>query len=84
MPVTHHIQITATADVTVPAVPETAAVRLISLLPAPWTASLSGLTDTTATLALTVPGGADPADAVDVVAAALTQPELRGWVSAEI
>ncbi|MBC3840464.1 hypothetical protein GXW82_10170 [Streptacidiphilus sp. 4-A2] len=67
------------------AAPETAAVRLIFFLPPPWTAVLTGVTRTTATLTLAAagePATGEPAagTALDAVDAALSRPELRGWI----
>jgi hypothetical protein len=75
---THQVQIKATADAPAGAAPEAAAVRLIALLPAQWTAGLVRCTDTTATLALT-PSGDSPTLVTSAVDEALASPALSGW-----
>ncbi|SCK10855.1 hypothetical protein [Streptomyces sp. WMMB 322] len=75
---THQVQIKATGQAPAGAAPETAAVRLIALLPARWTAGLLRCTDTTATLALT-PGRDAEAHVAHAVDEALASPSLCGW-----
>ncbi|CAL9481062.1 hypothetical protein [Streptomyces sp. enrichment culture] len=59
--------------------PETAAIRLIALLPPGWRAALLECHDRTATLTLTVPDGV-AAPAVDgTLDDILANPVLRGW-----
>lgn len=79
MPVEHRIQITVSEGEAASMIPETAIVRLISLLPVSWNAYLTGLTPDRAQLSLTLPEGMHPAEAEAVIDKALRQPELRGW-----
>jgi hypothetical protein len=59
--------------------PEFAAIRLIALLPAGWTATLLECSGRTASLAFTVPDGL-PAPAFETALdEVLTAPPLRGW-----
>ncbi|MFJ9697298.1 hypothetical protein [Kitasatospora sp. NPDC101183] len=72
---TYQVRITGAAD----AAPETAAVRLIARLPAPWGATLLSCALGTATLTLTVPRTLSPEQVSEAVDAVLATPELRGW-----
>ncbi|MEU7279192.1 hypothetical protein AB0A69_10495 [Streptomyces sp. NPDC045431] len=60
--------------------PETAVVRLASLLPERWTVHLDARTASSAEVCLIAPEPECRADAVEAaVDEALAQPELRGW-----
>ncbi|MFD7901807.1 hypothetical protein ACFV4F_06460 [Kitasatospora sp. NPDC059722] len=83
MPYEQHVRIVATAQALPAAAPETAAVRLISLLPAPWTATLTGVTPTAATLTLSAPEAPAAGTAEEAVDRALSRPELCGWIRTE-
>lgn len=84
MSLSHRVTIHATADaVAAGAAPETAAVRLVSLLPTTWEVSGIRCTEDTATLSLLLPGDVTPQDATARIADALRHPALRGWTRSD-
>ncbi|CAL9526385.1 hypothetical protein [Streptomyces sp. Tu 3180] len=79
MPTARRVRIEVTDEAPSGAAAETAAVRLIALLPAGWTARLLGCTATSATLLVT-PSAELSADGVAAaVDGILRRPPLRGW-----
>lgn len=74
MPATYRVRIRTSDD----AAPETAAVRLVALLPGQWSARLLDCSETV-TLALTPPGSSSPDEVERVVDAVLAHAALRGW-----
>ncbi|MDG9726523.1 MULTISPECIES: hypothetical protein [unclassified Streptomyces] len=75
MPTEHSVRISGPAD----APPETAAIRLIALLPTGWRARLVGCHGTTAELAVSAPDGLTPPAVGLAVDGVLAHPALRGW-----
>jgi hypothetical protein len=76
----YEVRIGMTADAPAGAAPETAAVRLIAQLPAPWTAELGDCEDAHATLTFT--GGGSARDLAVVLDGLLGAGALRGWARA--
>lgn len=74
MPTTYRVRIRNGDD----AVPETAAVRLVALLPGAWSARLLDCSEAV-TLALTPPGSSSSAEVERVVDTVLADAALRGW-----
>jgi hypothetical protein len=75
MPTEYPVRISGPAD----APPETAAIRLIALLPAGWRATLVGCRDTVAELAVSAPDGLTPAAVERALDEIVANPALRGW-----
>ncbi|MDT0269470.1 hypothetical protein RM844_24615 [Streptomyces sp. DSM 44915] len=75
----HQVRIKATPGSPPGAAPETAALRLITLLPGQWSATLLSCTEDTATLALTRPRGTSQ-EASEAVDRTLGEAAMRGWV----
>ncbi|MBM7089002.1 hypothetical protein ABZ606_16660 [Streptomyces sp. NPDC012461] len=78
MPTEHPVRISGPDD----APPETAAIRLIALLPKGWRATVLDCHDGTATLRLTVPDGLTPPAVDRTLDDILANPVLRGWTKA--
>ncbi|MEU9588344.1 hypothetical protein ACGF7W_10450 [Streptomyces sp. NPDC048219] len=75
MPTEHPVRISGPAD----APPETAAIRLIALLPTDWRATLVSCRGTVAELSVTAPDGLTPAAVELALDDVLANPALRGW-----
>ncbi|MEU3947413.1 hypothetical protein [Streptomyces sp. NPDC029526] len=75
MPIEHPVRISGPDG----APPETAAIRLIALLPTGWRATLHDCHERTATLTLTVPDGVEPPAVDAALDDILANPVLRGW-----
>ncbi|MFD6419891.1 hypothetical protein [Streptomyces sp. NPDC060194] len=79
MTTTLSLRIERTEEAGSGAAAETAAVRLIALLPQGWEASLLEYTDTTASFSLTAPASLSAPAADRELDAVLASPALRGW-----
>ncbi|MET9829090.1 hypothetical protein ABZ078_07225 [Streptomyces sp. NPDC006385] len=75
MPIEHRARISGPDG----AHPEFAAIRLIALLPAGWTATLLECSGRTAALTFTVPDGVAATAFETALDEVLTAPPLRGW-----
>ncbi|MCK8438096.1 hypothetical protein G3I77_35345 [Streptomyces sp. D2-8] len=64
--------------------PETAAVRLIALLPDQWAAALLCCTEGTVTLALAPPNSPSSAEVASVIDEVLVNSAMRGWIRDEV
>ncbi|MFJ9666450.1 hypothetical protein ACIRPP_17820 [Streptomyces sp. NPDC101219] len=78
MPTEHPVRISGPDD----AAPETAAIRLIALLPTGRRATVLDCHGGTATLKLTVPDGLTPPAVDRTLDDILASPVLRGWTKA--
>ncbi|MGW5126350.1 hypothetical protein ACWEQ7_20320 [Streptomyces sp. NPDC004069] len=78
---THHrVAIQATAEAPVIGAPETAATRLVALLPATWEVVDLRCSGDTAVLSLASSSGTTAEEAATVIDEALSHPALTGWV----
>ncbi|MEU2288641.1 hypothetical protein ABZ614_43370 [Streptomyces sp. NPDC013178] len=78
MPIEHPVRISGPDG----AHPEFAAIRLIALLPAGWTATLLDCSGHTASLTLTVPDALPSTAFETTLDEVLAAPPLRGWTRA--
>ncbi|MDN3026377.1 hypothetical protein [Streptomyces sp. S.PB5] len=74
------VSIRKTADALPASAPETAVVRLVSILPGDWVVRPAGNTSSTATLAVTAPDGTPAPQALRTVDDALSTPPMHGWI----
>ncbi|MFI8188706.1 hypothetical protein ACIF8T_07870 [Streptomyces sp. NPDC085946] len=79
MPTQLLVGIRKTADALPSAAPETAVVRLVSVLPQDWVVRPVGTTPSTATLSVTAPDGVAAPAALRTVDEALSTPPMQGW-----
>ncbi|MFS0694703.1 hypothetical protein [Streptomyces nitrosporeus] len=73
------VSIHKTEDALPSASPETAVVRLVSLLPQDWSVSPAGTTEATATLTVTAPDGTTEDQVLRTVDEALSASPMQGW-----
>lgn len=74
------VSIHKTEDALPSAAPETAVVRLVSVLPGDWVVRPTSTTTDTATLAVTAPPGTPAPEALRTVDEALSTPPMQGWI----
>ncbi|MFJ4842512.1 hypothetical protein [Streptomyces sp. NPDC088746] len=82
--VAHHFRIAVSAAAPAGAAPETAAVRLITLLPAPWTGAIVECADGAAVIAVTPPGAVSAPEVERTVEEIVRGRALTGWTSSPV
>lgn len=80
MPMQLLVSIRKTQDALPSAAPETAVVRLVSVLPRDWVVRPTTTTTSTATLTVTTPDGTPAPQALRTVDEALSTPPMQGWI----
>ncbi|MFG2027666.1 hypothetical protein [Streptomyces sp. NPDC048825] len=80
MPTQLLVSIRKTEEALPSAAPETAVVRLVSVLPGNWVVRPTSTTTSTATLAVTAPSDTPEPQALRTVDEALSTPPMRGWI----